>query len=198
MINLVKQLPCLMMHANMKIGKIYSNSKKAMESVPKELWAKQVVFDDKESIVYSDNKVLGMAYSGDETDSLHYVSKFTSMTEWTNKKTVTKVKFWTKRLVLQAAMSIYDPLGNIAPFTIQARVILQKIWRLKVGWDDELDADTVLQWEKWTAQIMDLREIRIPRWVGYLSNAKLTLHTFVDSSMDAYAAAVYLRCDTGK
>ena len=197
-ISLVQELPKLMSMANMKIGKIYCNSKKAMESVPKDLWAKQVVFDDKESIVYSDNKVLGVAYSGNESDSLHYVSKFKSMTEWTNKKTITKVKFWTKRLVLQAAMSIYDPLGNITPFTVQARVLMQRIWRLKIGWDDKLDQDIVDHWEKWTSQVMELTEIRIPRWVGFLSNAKTTLHTFSDASTDVYAAVVYLRTDTEK
>ena len=194
-IELVQQLPALMKHANMSVGKIYSNSEKAMASVDQKLWAKQVVFDDKESIVYSTNKVLGMAYSGDHSDSLQYASTFTSLTEWSNKKSVTKVKFWTKRLVLQAAMSIYDPIGLISPFTVQARALLQWVWRLKTGWDDELDKEIVKKWEKWTAEVMDLKIIKIPRWIGFLSTAHNSLHTFVDASTEAYAAAVYLRCE---
>jgi hypothetical protein len=39
-------------------------------------------------------------------------------------------------------------------------------------------------------------EIRIPRWIRNISNTELSLRIFVDSSIDAYTAAFYLRCDT--
>jgi hypothetical protein len=69
------------------------------------------------------------------------------------------------------------------------------VWRLTTGWDDKLDLEIVKKWKKWTAQVMDLKFIKIPRWIGFLSNAQNSLHTFVDASTEAYAAAVYLRCE---
>jgi hypothetical protein len=39
-IELIQQLRALMKHANMSVGKIYSNSEKAMASADQKLWAK--------------------------------------------------------------------------------------------------------------------------------------------------------------
>ena len=46
--------------------------------------------------------------------------------------------FFTKRAILSNVMSIFDPLGLVAPITIVPRVLLQDVWRSGIGWDDEL------------------------------------------------------------
>ena len=46
----------------------------------------------------------------------------------------------TKREVLRATSSIYDPLGFLAPVLLRAKLILQAICRSSVKWDDPLDS----------------------------------------------------------
>ena len=36
----------------------------------------------------------------------------------------------TQRTVLSVVSAVFDPLGLVAPFTVQARVLLKEIWRL--------------------------------------------------------------------
>ena len=45
----------------------------------------------------------------------------------------------TKREVLRAIMSIFDPpLGLIAHFLVYGKILLQKIWRAGTDWDEPL------------------------------------------------------------
>ena len=46
----------------------------------------------------------------------------------------------SKRSILSAISSVYDPLGLLAPIVLVAKIILQDIWRLKCGWDETLPA----------------------------------------------------------
>jgi len=45
------------------------------EAVPEALRSKSIIFEDKD-LIYEDNKILGMMYSGDESDNLHFAAKF--------------------------------------------------------------------------------------------------------------------------
>jgi len=44
----------------------------------------------------------------------------------------------TKRSVLRAIASIYDPLGLLSPVIIQCKMFMQQLWQIKVNWDDQL------------------------------------------------------------
>ncbi|XP_065082550.1 uncharacterized protein LOC135704936 [Ochlerotatus camptorhynchus] len=57
----------------------------------------------------------------------------------------------TKRQVLSLVMSVFDPLGMIAPFVVHGKTIVQKAWRSGIGWDEPLPADIVPRWENSTA-----------------------------------------------
>ena len=41
-----------------------------------------------------------------------------------------------KREVLQDLSKIFDPLGFVAPVMIRAKILMQKLWQLKITWDD--------------------------------------------------------------
>jgi len=41
-----------------------------------------------------------------------------------------------RRLVLEQVMSIFDPLGFLCPFTLQAKIYLRETWTRRLGWDD--------------------------------------------------------------
>ena len=47
----------------------------------------------------------------------------------------------TKRGILSAVSSLYDPMGFVCPVVLEAKKILQKLWKLKLGWDDEIPED---------------------------------------------------------
>ncbi|GFX49622.1 pro-Pol polyprotein [Trichonephila clavipes] len=47
----------------------------------------------------------------------------------------------TKRIVLQSAGKIYDPVGFLSPYTIRLKCLLQEFWLRKLSWDDELPPD---------------------------------------------------------
>lgn len=47
----------------------------------------------------------------------------------------------TKRGILSFIAQMYDPLGLIGPVCIQAKIIIQTFWQLKIGWDESLPAD---------------------------------------------------------
>ena len=47
----------------------------------------------------------------------------------------------TKRGILSAVSSLYDPMGFVCPVTLEAKEILQKLWKLNLGWDDEIPED---------------------------------------------------------
>ncbi|XP_055522508.1 uncharacterized protein LOC129716699 [Wyeomyia smithii] len=102
----------------------------------------------------------------------------------------------TKREVLRTLMAIYDPLGLLSNLLIFLKVLLQKIWRAGVGWDDEIPENLHEQWGKWIGVLPLVQDVRIQRC--YRSRTQIApetrtqLHTFVDASEDGYAAVVYL------
>lgn len=59
----------------------------------------------------------------------------------------TEINSWTKRKILSTASKVYDPLGWLAPTIIVFKIILQKIWLLKVGWDSILPNSIVKAWQ---------------------------------------------------
>ena len=55
----------------------------------------------------------------------------------------------TKRAVLCKVSSVFDPLGIAAPFTIRAKVMMQRLWCLHLEWDDDLPELQSSEWSKW-------------------------------------------------
>ncbi|XP_070067253.1 uncharacterized protein [Drosophila virilis] len=102
----------------------------------------------------------------------------------------------TKRRVLSVIMSISDPLGLLGFFNIRAKIILQNIWRSNIGWDDDLTNEDEADWQHWLDLLSNLNAVRIPRCMKWVSRAQaVQMHTFVDASMNAYAAVVFLRAE---
>ncbi|XP_071057578.1 uncharacterized protein [Onthophagus taurus] len=71
----------------------------------------------------------------------------------------------TKRSILSSVSRIFDPLGLIAPITIQSKIFIQQLWTMKLDWDDDLPEFVIESWNRFEAQLLSITEIRSPRRV---------------------------------
>ena len=49
-----------------------------------------------------------------------------------------KVYILTKREIISAVSSVFDPLGFLVLFTLKANLLIQLMWRRNLEWDDEV------------------------------------------------------------
>ena len=104
----------------------------------------------------------------------------------------------TKRGILKQVASIFDPLGLAAPFLLVAKVLVQRLWALRLEWDESVTGAELEQWEKWKTELVMLKQLRIPRSYEDSSDlvAERQLHIFCDASETAFGAVAYLRMKT--
>lgn len=105
----------------------------------------------------------------------------------------------TKRQLLYIVSRLFDPIGWLAPVTLIPKLLFQKIWLAKIGWDDKLPEDIAAEWNRYITLIKSISSVNIPRWTGFMptSSQSIQLHGFSDASKAAYAAVVYLRIERG-
>ncbi|KRY08441.1 hypothetical protein T12_14619 [Trichinella patagoniensis] len=102
----------------------------------------------------------------------------------------------TKRGVLKALASVFDPLGCLAPYTVNAKIIIQLLWQCGVAWDDPLPPETKAQWRPWKEELPDISRIIMEAplvQVPLTTITRLQLHGFAYASGKAYGTVVYLR-----
>ncbi|XP_014370711.2 uncharacterized protein LOC106720507 [Papilio machaon] len=77
------------------------------------------------------------------------------------------------------------------------KVLLQRLWLLKLQWDDPLPADILRTWNRFVDNLSYLSSIKIPRHAFQCDVTRVELHIFTDASQTAYGACAYVRtvCD---
>ncbi|KAJ8730047.1 hypothetical protein PYW07_017085 [Mythimna separata] len=126
-------------------------------------------------------KVLGVNWNRD-TDNFVY-----SLTLPELKKPI------TKRQVLSDVAKLYDPLGWIAPVVVIAKMLIQKLWKAGLGWDETISEELQTEWLHFRENLNFIRNVSIPRWLHCRKTSTKELHVFADASQAAYGAAVYIR-----
>ena len=76
----------------------------------------------------------------------------------------------TKRQLLQCISSVFDPMGVVSPVTVEAKIIMQELWKRKFGWDDILPDDVRKECQKLCDSLLSLSGIKLPRFVGARNN----------------------------
>lgn len=106
-----------------------------------------------------------------------------------------KNKAPTRRNILSVVSSIYDPLGVLAPFTLQAKQILQKLCQERLGWDDTIPDEITGPWTRWLTELEQLCRFEMDRCMKPENfNVKTAeLHHFCDASESGYGTASYVR-----
>nr|CAK6928249.1 unnamed protein product [Fasciola hepatica] len=100
----------------------------------------------------------------------------------------------TRRGILSAVSSLLDPLGFVSPWLLPGKILLQRLCRKKVDWDQSLDRGDRLDWEEFLNTLKKLGDIRIPRCLtsGHTTRTG-ELHAFSDASEVGYGDVVYGR-----
>ncbi|UYV84919.1 hypothetical protein LAZ67_X004007, partial [Cordylochernes scorpioides] len=104
----------------------------------------------------------------------------------------------TKRLVLSMVQRIFDPLGFCAPVFLPPKLLLQRSWGLKLGWDTPLPESMAQEFRTWMDQIKLIELIKIPRYMWNDLIFPTEVHIFCDASQIGYGAVAYLRSETGR
>jgi hypothetical protein len=129
-----------------------------------------------------ETKTLGILWNC-HSDTIRYSSNFKNIN-----------KSITKRGILSTIARLFDPLGLVAPITITAKTILQKLWSLKLDWDESLPLDLHTSWSNFMRSFQDINTISIPRRiVPDETSISYEMHGFCDASQTAYGACVYIR-----
>ncbi|XP_072400679.1 uncharacterized protein [Diabrotica undecimpunctata] len=99
----------------------------------------------------------------------------------------------TKRSILSTISQIFDPLGLVGPYVIQAKIILQRLWKLNLKWDESVPAELHTCFVDFINQLTELNQISIPRHVTLFQGTYTELHGFCDASEAAYGACLYIK-----
>ena len=178
-VKLYKELSDLWKQAGMLTHKWLSNSSVVLKEIPQQDRAKELELDKNSSITAKTLGVLWMASEDVFTFNFNTAEQ--------------ELKF-TKRSFLKRIAMLFDPLGFLAPFIIRAKILMQEIWIVGVGWDDPLPDEMNKQIKIWFDELKDLGRVKVPRTLQGRGIVKsVSLHTFVDASESAYGAVVYVR-----
>ena len=166
-----------------ELAQFLSSSRLVIESLPSSIWVDPELDIDLEGL--PTERTLGYLWNC-QTDAFVFHFKSTPEAE-------------TKRLILAAVSSVFDPLGLVAPVVLTAKIILQDVWRLKLEWDETVPTDVLTRWHRWTEEIPLLEEVTVRR--SHLTQPQsnyrsVQLHAFADASKDGYGAVIYIPAET--
>ncbi|XP_070548117.1 uncharacterized protein [Ptychodera flava] len=153
-----------------------------MESVPISERAKNVKDLDLSFNELPIERALGIEWCA-ESDTFHF-------------SPVVKEHTSTRRGILSAVASVFDPLGFLAPFVLRGKRILQEMCKKGTEWDDPLPDDLRPKWESWLSELRELDELQIRRCFkpdSFGTVKKIELHHFSDASLKGYGQSSYLR-----
>ena len=70
----------------------------------------------------------------------------------------------TKRMLVSDIAKIFDVLGWLAPVIIKVKILLQRIWEIKLDWDEQAPTSLLSVWTQWKAELPLVSDLSIPRY----------------------------------
>ena len=86
----------------------------------------------------------------------------------------------------------FNVVGYFTPVTIKAKIMLQRLWNLKLGWDDTVPDDLTKEWQAWRTELPEISNDSISRIHFDKKKHYLQLHGLTHVSQVAYGGVVYL------
>ncbi len=181
-IDILTRTQTMLAASNLKLHKVATNKAEVLDAFPMEDRAKDLqnlnLFVDD----LPDQRSLGVKWSI-MTDVLTFHIPKTE-------------RPYMRRGVLSVVNSLFDPLGFLAPITIQGRLLLREMMVQGSDWDSSLPESFKGRWMDWQNSLHNLTEMRVPRTYSptSLSEAQsVDLCVFSDASVKAISAVAYLR-----
>ncbi|XP_074641169.1 uncharacterized protein LOC141898922 [Tubulanus polymorphus] len=184
---LVSQLIQMLTRGGFRLTQFSSNSREVLDTVPESERAKTVKYLNLDSEQLPMERALGILLDM-ESDQFHFRVK----NDLTSKPS-------TRRGILSAISTLYDPIGFTAPVSLSVKSALQELSRLKLSWDDPIPYWCERLWSEWLKELPKLEDLTISRCfkpadldcVPYTAR----LHHFADASEIGYGAVSYIRFD---
>ena len=148
-IKVAKQLPALLRYGGFRLTKWLSNNEQVLQSIPATERASSVQQHELDGDVKE--RVLGVYWNVQDDEFGFNVS----LPERPS----------TRRGILSAVCSLYDPLGLVAPVILEPKIMLQSECKQGLGWDSEISAAEIQNWELWHNSLSGLSNLRIQRCI---------------------------------
>ena len=146
-VKLYQELEELWSSAGMKARKWLSNSSQVLEGIPADDRAKEIELSDS---TLPTLKTLGVLWSAEKD---HFSFSFNTPEE---------SEKLTKRMFLKKIATVFDPLGLIAPFIVQGKMIMQDLWAAELDWDDAVSSSIGTAIKKWFRELPKLDSVAVP------------------------------------
>lgn len=98
----------------------------------------------------------------------------------------------TKRVMLSEISRTFDPLGFISPVSIKGKLMIQKLWREGLKWDDNISNELENEYHTYREELLKLNSFFVERYANLTDNSTQIIG-FSDASSKAMAAVVYSR-----
>ena len=190
-VSLIKRTCNSLAAKGLRFHKIASNNKAVMNALPEGSIAKDLACLNLDYDKLPTQRSLGIQWSLEE-DALFFHVELPD-------------KPFSRRGVLSVASSIFDPLGLVAPITIEGKILLREVTAEMKGrkvtqdiWDQPLHVPEAFlpKWSRWRNSLLDLKTTKIQRCYhppDFGEIKRHEIHVFSDASEKAIGAAVYLR-----
>ena len=178
-VTLYSQLSRLWGLAGMHARKWISNSKEVLSHIPE---GDRIAVMELQEELLPKTKALGLLWNAEQDEFI-----------FTKRECPVDGKL-SKRRLLSSIATLFDPLGFLVPFTIRAKILLQKVWTAGADWDDELPLSLAQEMMGWLSELLLIEKVRIPRCLSPANGARnVSLHFFSDASDEACATVGYMR-----
>jgi hypothetical protein len=182
-LTLQQQLTSLFARGGFLLRKWNSSNPSVLEEIPEELRDTrdvQTIFEINEY-----TKTLGIEWNI-STDEFHL-----TIAESSPNTTV------TKRVIVSDMAKVFDVLGWFSPVIVKMKILLQRLWEIKLDWDDPIPDDVRQVWSQWRNELPLLTTMHVPRCYFSSKDATVStqLHGVSDASEDAYGGVVFLRTE---
>ncbi|XP_043199287.1 uncharacterized protein LOC122368999 [Amphibalanus amphitrite] len=187
---LLRDLMVLCKRGGFTLKKISSNSSALIASIPSESRSKQLAYWTSDSSHLPTERVLGVIWDT-EQDVLKMALDHDKLV----------ARPMTRRGLLSAVSSLYDPIGMSCPSMLKGRLILQELSRLHNGWDDSIPLVKQQEWTAWLSALNEVNELSVNRCVkpdNFGDVVSCQLHHFADASEVAYGTVSYIRLTNAK
>ena len=176
-----KQLQELFAQGGFLLRKWNSSEAAVLEQIPSELRGSQSLHKIPDPDEYT--KALGIQWN---SSSDYFRLTVTNLPDAEN---------LTKRRLVSDIARTFDVLRWFSPAIIEVKILLQRVWELKIGWDELLPDEIKEPWLQWRTELVLLSDRHIPRcyYPKQVCIHSVQLHGFSDASEEAYAGVVYLR-----